>query len=61
MEIFAVIILTLSVVLIVFSFYDLYVNKYILKSKKALYYFLIFAMPVVGSVIYFYTKRKFYK
>ncbi len=51
----------LLLIIIVFSIVDLVKNKHISKRVKTNYFGIIFLLPLLGSLIYFYTKRNYYE
>lgn len=61
MDAIAYIILGIFLLLISYSVYELYNNKYLTAKHKTNYYFIIFAFPFLGSLVYFLTKRKYQK
>ena len=61
MEIYAIFLIGTSLLLILFSLYDLFNNKKLTEKYKTNYYFIIFVLPVLGSIIYLYTKEKYSK
>lgn len=60
MEMLVVFLSVIMLMLIAFSLQDLFKNKSLRSKYKTNYYFIIFAMPVLGSLLYFYTKKKYY-
>lgn len=51
----------LLLIIIVFSIVDLIKNNHISKRVKTNYFGIIFLLPLLGSLIYFYTKRNYYE
>ena len=45
------------ILLILYSIYELYNNRYLTVKHKTNYYFIIFALPFLGSLIYFLKKK----
>lgn len=61
MDSIAYIIIGIYLLFISYSVFELYNNKFLTVKHKTNYYFIIFALPFLGSLIYFFTKRKYQK
>lgn len=57
MDVLGYFILGIYFLLISYSVYELYHNRYLIAKHKTNYYFIIFAFPFLGSLIYFLTKK----
>lgn len=61
MDVLAYFILGVYFLFISYSVYELYHNRYLIAKHKTNYYFVIFAFPFLGSLIYFLTKKNYQK
>ncbi len=55
-DIISISLFVIAISLIFFSAYDVYKNRHITKRQRANLFFIIFALPVVGSLIYYFLK-----
>lgn len=46
----------IAICLLFISVYDVYKNRYVTKRQRTNFLFIIFALPVAGSLIYYFLK-----
>lgn len=55
-DILSISLFIIAICLILFSIYDVYKNSYVTKRQRTNFLFIILALPVAGSLIYYFLK-----
>lgn len=57
MDLIIVVFLVLQILLMLWAWYDIFHNRKLSPELKAIFALLVFALPFLGPVVYFFLKR----